>query len=71
MDVEELEKRIAEIRARPLLVVCRTAGGAERSMTIRECIAAGGVFLHVAADDLDALLGKALGGDHNPVSFCK
>ena len=32
-------------------------------MSVRECVETGGRFLHVAADDLDKLLGRELGGD--------
>lgn len=58
-----------ELRSRPLLVVCRTPTGKERVMTVEECRRTGSIFLHVAADDLDALLGAELGGDRSPVNM--
>ena len=63
----ELEQRIAELRRRPLLLVCRDRKGLEKVMTVEECRRTGSAFLHVAADDLDALLGAELGGDNLPV----
>ena len=67
MEIKELEQRIAELRSRPLLLVCRDRKGREKVMTLEECRRTGSVFLHVAADDLDKLLGAELGGDNLPV----
>ena len=53
---EELEHRVAELRSRPLLLVCRTPKGRMQTMTLEECHRTGSVYIHVAADDLDALL---------------
>ncbi len=64
MTIEELERRIAELRSRPLLLVCRTSRGKEQTMSLRECVKSGSTFLHIAADDLDALLSAELGGDN-------
>lgn len=63
MTIAELEQRIAELRSRPLLVVCRTARGREEAMSLQECAETGSTFVHVAADELDALLAAELGGD--------
>ena len=63
MGISELERRVAEIRAKPLQLVCVTATGRMRLMTIQECRETGARFLHVATDELDALLGAELGGD--------
>lgn len=63
MSISELENRVAEIRGRPLQLVCITQAGRMRTMTIRECVEAGARFIHVAVDDLDKLLGAELGGD--------
>lgn len=63
MTIAELEQRIAELRSRPLLVVCWDRKGREKVMTLEECRRTGSVFLHVAADDLDALLSAELGGE--------
>lgn len=66
MTIEELERRIAELRSRPLLLVCRTSRGKEQTMSLRECVKTGSTFLHIAADDLDALLSAELSVDNAP-----
>ena len=63
MCISELEKKVAEIRAKPLQLVCVTTAGRTRLMTIQECLEDGARFLHVATDELDVLLGAELGGD--------
>lgn len=60
MTLEEMEKAIAELRSRPLLLVCRDRKGREKVMTLAECRRTGSVYVHVAADDLDALLSAEL-----------
>lgn len=62
MSVEELEKQIEKLRTGPLLLICRTPAGKEKTMSIRECLESGSRFLHVAADELDELLERELGG---------
>lgn len=64
MDILEIENKVAEIRGRPLRVVCVTSKGAICTTSLRECWESGGRFLHVAADELDAFLGAELGGDN-------
>ena len=64
MDVLELENKVAEIRAKPLLLVCAMPTGRICTATVRECWESGGRFLHVADDELDELLGRELGGDN-------
>ena len=61
VSIEELELRVMEIRRRPLMMICRTPNGKERPMTVRECATTGSTYIHVAADDLDALLAGELG----------
>lgn len=63
MGISELEQKVAEIRGKPLQLVCVTATGRMRLMTIKECQDNGARFLHVATDELDVLLGAELGGD--------
>lgn len=63
MTVEELEDQVEKLRTGPLLLACRTPAGKEKAMSIRECIETGSRFLHIAADELDALLDQELGGD--------
>ena len=60
MTVKELEAQVAELRARPLLLLCRTPSGENRTMTVSECAETGSAFLHVVCDDLDALLENEL-----------
>ena len=61
MEIMELEQRIAELRSRPLLLVCRDPKGRQKVMTLEECRRTGSSYIHVAADDLDALLSAELG----------
>lgn len=63
MSLEELEQKIAQLRSRPLLLVCRDKKGRQKVMTPEECRRSGSIYIHVAADDLDALLSAELGGD--------
>lgn len=63
MDIDELERKVSQIRAKPLRLVCIMPTGGICTATVRECWESGGRFLHVADDELDALLGAALGGD--------
>lgn len=62
MDIQELEREIHALRLRPLLVVCKTSKGKECCMSLRECVETGSAFLHVAVDELDALLDRAING---------
>lgn len=56
MTPDELEMRIAQLRARPLMLLCRTPGGKIQVMTVRECVETRANFVHIVADDLDMLL---------------
>lgn len=66
MTIKELEYKINQLRARPLVLLCRTPEGAERKMSVRECMETGSTFIHVIMgndlDDLDALLAYELKG---------
>lgn len=62
MRIEDLNQQIAQLRSRPLLLVCRTPKGREQVMSLEECRRSESVYIHVAADDLDALLSAELGG---------
>lgn len=64
MTLGELEKSIAELCSRPLLLVCRDGKGRQKIMGLEECRRTGSVYVHIAADDLDALLSAELGGDN-------
>lgn len=64
MTLEELEKAVAELRSRPLLLACQDRKGLQKVMTLEECYrTVGSRYIHVIADDLDALLSTELGGD--------
>ncbi len=60
MTLAELEKRIEMMRSRPLVLLCRTPGGEEREMSVKECVASGSAFIHMVMDDLDSLLAREL-----------
>lgn len=66
MTIKELEHKINQLRARPLVLLCRTPGGAEKKMSVRECMETGSAFIHVVKgndlDDLDELLAYELRG---------
>lgn len=59
--IENLERYIAELRSRPLLLFCRTPKGHEKVMTVAECVASGAVYIRVVVDDLDEILAAELG----------
>ena len=61
MTQNEFERRIAELRSRPLKLVCRDKKGRQKIMTPEECRRTGGVYIHIVADDLDELLSAELG----------
>ena len=71
MTAEEIEEKANEIRDGPLLVFCVTPAGKRRVMTVRECKESGSQFVHIVADELDALLGRELGGDDGPIECQK
>ena len=66
MTIKELERRINQLLARPLVLLCKTPEGAEKEMSVRECMETGSTFIHVIMgndlDDLDALLAHELKG---------
>ena len=47
MKIEQLEKRVDQLRGKPLMLLCMTPGGQEKRMTITECIATNSLFLRV------------------------
>lgn len=63
MTLVELEKSIADLRSRPLRLLCRTRRGKEKIMSLEECRRTGSSYIHVVTDDLDQLLSAELGGD--------
>lgn len=66
MTIKELERKINQLRARPLVLLCRTPDGAEREMSVQECMETGSAFIHIVMgndmDELDALLAYELKG---------
>ena len=67
MGIDELETKIQAIRDKPLLLLCQMPSGKTCVMTVRECVAAKARYIHVVVDQLDELLGAALGGDNERV----
>ena len=63
MMLEELEKRIADLRSRSLLLVCQDKKGRQKVMTLEECRRTRSTYIHVVANDLDELLSAELGGE--------
>ena len=63
MTIWEIENKVAEIRARPLQMICLTQKGERRVMTLSECVKSKSKYLRIVADELDAFLGATLGGD--------
>lgn len=61
MDFAELEARVEELRRRPLMVICRTQSGRECVLSVRECMDTKSTYIHIAADELDALLAAEFG----------
>ena len=60
--LNDLESRIACLRAKPLLILCRTPTGKEQAMTIQECQQTRSAYIRVLVpDELDELLEKTLG----------
>lgn len=59
--MDTLEQQVAELRSRPLLILCRTPKGKEQVMTLEECRQTGSRYIHLAADALDRLLAAELG----------
>ena len=59
--MDTLVQQIAELRRRPLLIVCKTPKGKEQVMDLEECRRTGSRYIHIAADDLDQLLAAELG----------
>ena len=60
MTMNELERKIAQLRSQPLQLLCRTPKGREKVMTPEECRRTGSTYLHVVSDDLDLLLAVEL-----------
>lgn len=67
MEIDELERQIGQIRARPLKLLCQMPSGKIRTLTVRQCWTSGARFIHVDATEIDALLGAALGGDNEQI----
>lgn len=61
MEIHELNRCIAELRRKPLMMVCRTPKGTSKVMNLEECIRSGSSYVHIVADDLDELLAAELG----------
>lgn len=66
--IDKLEQQVAELRSRPLMVLCKTPDGKEKVMCLEERHRTGSRYIHVAANDLDQLLSAALEDRHIPKS---
>lgn len=66
MTIKELERKINQLRARPLVLLCRTPEGVEKEMSVQECLETSSAFIRVVKgndlDDLDELLAYELRG---------
>lgn len=58
--IERTEREIEGLRQRPLLVVCKTPAGKWVKTTVGNCIRRGYWYVHIACDDLDALLDREI-----------
>ena len=67
MEIDEIERAVQVIRTRPLQMICLTKKGERRIMTVRQCVESKAKYLHIVADELDALLGVELGGDNERI----
>lgn len=70
MTLKQLERKISQLRGRPLVLLCKTADGQEKKMSVAECVTSGSTFIHVCAgndmDDLDKLLEYELAHIEDP-----
>lgn len=64
MDILEIENKVAEIRGRPLKVICVMPTGRICTATVRQCAESKARYVRIIVDELDALLGAELGGDN-------
>ena len=53
---EELERKVAELRKKPLKVFCEKPNGRTAIMTITECVRSGSRYISLAEDEIDDLL---------------
>lgn len=60
--LNQLTERAEALRAKPLKVLCKTPDGAERIMTIEQCITAEDKYIQLVCDDLDKCLAQCLEG---------
>ena len=57
---DELERKVAELHAKPLKVFCQWPDGRTEIMTVHDCIQTGSSYISIAADEIDDLLSKHL-----------
>ena len=67
MGIDEIEAKIREIRGRPLKVICVMPTGRICTATVRQCAESKARYVRIIADELDELLGAALGGDNEQI----
>ena len=61
MTLNELERQLNMLKARPLVLLCRTPTGREQTMSVERCMETGSTFIRVVLDDLDEFLARELG----------
>lgn len=62
MTIPEIEEAVEDLRASPLVLVCRTPQGRVKAMSLQKRVETGSSFLYVAVDELDALLDRTING---------
>ena len=62
MQIPDLLEEIAQTRAKPLQIECQRPDGSHTVCSVEECNAHGWRYVHIAADELDDLLDRALNG---------
>lgn len=68
MNIDEIERAVQAIRAKPLQLIGITPTGERCIMSVRQCVESKAKYLHIVADELDALLGVELGGDADEIA---
>lgn len=67
MNIDEIERAVQTIRAKPLQLIGITPTGERCIMSVRECAETKSRYVRIVADELDAFLGRELGGDNEQI----
>ena len=60
MLLEDIELKIAKIRAKPLKILCRRPDGITTVMSVPQCVKSGSAYICIVEDELDGLLANYL-----------